>query len=111
MMVQWNLCDPTPEFSDILCHLTKIYGPKVFLLTKIKPEYSDILQNPTHFPSPVVCQIRQVPLYLRYQANFGYIILSYCMITTGTVATEAEADFSDIADLMDEDDDGLLPYA
>jgi hypothetical protein len=43
--------------------------------------------------------------------NFGYIILSYCMITTGTVATEAEADFSDIADLIDEDDDGLLPYA
>ena len=26
-------------------HLTKIYGPKVFLLTKIKPEYSNILYN------------------------------------------------------------------
>ena len=32
-------------------------------------------------------------------------------LTKGTVATEAEADFSDIADLIDEDDDGLLPYA
>ena len=37
-----------------------IYGPKVFLLTKIKPKYSDILYNPTHFPGPMICQIRQV---------------------------------------------------
>jgi hypothetical protein len=49
---------PTPEFSD-----TKNFDPKVFLLTKIKPEYSDILYNLTHFPGPLVCQIRQVPLY------------------------------------------------
>ena len=41
----------------------KNYGPKVFLLTKIKPEYSDILYNLTHFPGALVCQIRQVPLY------------------------------------------------
>jgi hypothetical protein len=50
--IQWNLCNPTPEFSDILWHQTNIYGPKVFLLIKIKPEYSDILYNPTHFPGP-----------------------------------------------------------
>jgi len=62
--IQWNLCNLTPDYSDILWwHPTKIYGPKVFLLTKIKPEYSDILYNPTHFPGPLVCQIRQVPLY------------------------------------------------
>ena len=48
--VQWNLCNPTPEFSDILWYPTKMYGAKVFLLTKIKPEYSDSLYNPTHFP-------------------------------------------------------------
>jgi hypothetical protein len=30
-----------------------------FLLTKIKPKYSDILYNPTHFPWPLVCWIRQ----------------------------------------------------
>ena len=65
--VQWNLYNPTPEFSDILWHPTKIYGPKVFLLIKIRPEYSDILYNPTHFPGPLVCQIRQVPLYIEYQ--------------------------------------------
>ena len=41
-----------------------MYGPKVFLLTKIKPEYSNILYNPTHFPGPLVCRIRQVPLYI-----------------------------------------------
>jgi hypothetical protein len=35
--------------------------PKVFLLTKIKPEYSDILYNLTHFPGSLVCPIRQVP--------------------------------------------------
>ena len=58
--LQWNLCNPTPEFSDILWHSTKIYGPKVFLLIKIKPEYYDILYNLTHFPCPLVCQIRQV---------------------------------------------------
>ena len=61
--IQWNLCNPTPEISDILWHPTKIYGPTVFLLIKIKPEYSDILYNPTHFPGPLVCRIRQVPLY------------------------------------------------
>ena len=60
--VQWNLCNPTPEFSDILLHTTNIYGPKVFLLTKIKPEYSNILYNRTHFPGPLVCWIGQVPL-------------------------------------------------
>ena len=59
MLKQWNLCNPTPEFSDIL---SQKYGLKVFLLTKIKPEYSDILYNPTHFPGPLVCRIRQVPL-------------------------------------------------
>jgi hypothetical protein len=47
-ILQWNLCNLTPEFSDILWHPTKNYGPKVFLLTKIKPEYSDILHNLTH---------------------------------------------------------------
>jgi hypothetical protein len=61
--IQWNLCNPTPEFSNILRHLTKIYGPKVFLLTEIKPEYSYILYNLTHFPGPLVCRIGQVPLY------------------------------------------------
>jgi hypothetical protein len=48
--IQWNLCNPIPEFSDNLRYLTQIYGHKVFLLTKIKPEYSDILYNLTHFP-------------------------------------------------------------
>jgi hypothetical protein len=62
--IQCNLCNPTPEFSDILWHPTNIYGLKVFLITKIKPEYSDILYNPTHFPGPLVCRIRQVPLYM-----------------------------------------------
>ena len=37
---------------------------EVFLLTKIKPEYSDILYNPTHFPGPLVCRITQFPLYV-----------------------------------------------
>ena len=42
----------------------KIYGHKVFLLTKVKPEYSDILYNLTHFPGPLqlVCQFIQIPL-------------------------------------------------
>ena len=37
------------------------------MLTKIKPEYSDILYNLTHFPGPLVCRIRQFPLY--YEIN------------------------------------------
>ena len=49
--------------SDILGHLTKIYSPKVFLLTKIKPEYANIMYNPTNFPCPFVCRSRKVPLY------------------------------------------------
>jgi len=43
---------------------TKMYGPKVFQLTKIKPEYSNILYNQTFFPGPLVCRITQIPLYL-----------------------------------------------
>jgi hypothetical protein len=45
------------SFPDIR---QKIYGPEVFLLAKIKPEYSDILYNLTHFPGPLVCWIRQL---------------------------------------------------
>ena len=48
------------------------------LLTKIMPEYSDILYNTTHFPGPLVCQIKQVPLYL--QKN--------CVITAYKTKTE-----------------------
>ena len=60
--IQWNLCNPTPEFSDILWHLTTIYGLSSSVnIDKI--EYSDILYNPTHFPGPLVCRIRQVPRY------------------------------------------------
>jgi hypothetical protein len=59
-IVKQNLCNPTPEFPDILWHSIKIYDTKVFLLTKIKPEYSDILYNLTHLPGPLVCRIRQV---------------------------------------------------
>ena len=46
-----------PTFDDIE---QKLMVPR-YLLTKIKPEYSDILCNPTQFPGPLVCQIRQVP--------------------------------------------------
>jgi hypothetical protein len=53
-----------PDGCSTSCDIRqKIMVPKVFLLTKIKPEYSEILYNPTHFPGPLVCQIRQVPLY------------------------------------------------
>ena len=55
------LCNPTSEFSDILWHPTKMYRPKAFLFTKIKPEYSDILYNPIHFPGALVYRIRQDP--------------------------------------------------
>jgi len=48
---------------------TNIYGSEVFLLTTIKPEYSDILYNPTHFLGTLVCQIRQVPLYINLLFN------------------------------------------
>jgi hypothetical protein len=50
--------------SDILWLLTKNYGPKEFMLTKVRPEYSNILYNSTHLPGPLVCWIRQVPLYI-----------------------------------------------
>ena len=42
----------------------KFMVPKYFLLTKIKPEYPDILNNPTYFPCHLACRIRQVPLYM-----------------------------------------------
>ena len=34
LYVQWNLCNPTPEFSRHPVSFDKIYGTKVFLLTK-----------------------------------------------------------------------------
>ena len=52
--VHWNLCNLTPQFSDIR---QKIYDPKEFLWTKIKPEYCNILCNPTYFPGPLVYRI------------------------------------------------------
>jgi len=54
-------------------HPTKIYGPKVFLLTKIKPKYFDILYNPTYFPGSLVCRIRNVPLYICMMYSVCYI--------------------------------------
>ena len=40
-------------------------GSKVFLLlTKIKPEYSDILYNTTYLPGPLVGRNRQIQLYI-----------------------------------------------
>jgi len=65
--IQWILCNPTPEFSDILWHPTKNVGPKVFLVTRTKPGYSDFLYNPTHFTGPLVCRIGQVPLYIHIE--------------------------------------------
>lgn len=58
--VQWNLCNPIPTFSNIL------WVRQNFLLTKITPEYSNILHNPTHIPDPLVCRIERVLLYLLY---------------------------------------------
>jgi hypothetical protein len=64
---QW-LYTLEPEQSDTWVFRHPVTSDKnvwsqISLLTKIKPEYSDILYNPTHFPGPLVCQIRQVPLY------------------------------------------------
>jgi hypothetical protein len=50
----WTYLYSGTEFSDILWHPTKIYSPKVFLLTKINPENYSILYNLTHFPGPLV---------------------------------------------------------
>ena len=60
-----NFCPGKSLKSRWFCSTKKCMnpdGPKVFLSTKIKPEYSNILYNLTHFPGPLVCQIRQVPL-------------------------------------------------
>jgi len=52
-----------------------MYGPNVVLLTKIKSEYSDILYNPTHFPGPFVCRMRQVPQHI-----YIYKYICVCVI-------------------------------
>ena len=59
--------------------LTKIDGCKVFLLTKIKPEYSDILYNPTHFPGPLVCQIR---FHCTFVLPFNLTIALFVLLRT-----------------------------
>ena len=77
---------PTHSCSNYLNHPTLIKLAKVlplfiffkFLLSKSKT-FSNILFNPTHFPGPLVCRIRQVPLYfvtklvtLNFQRNILY---------------------------------------
>ena len=79
--IQWNLYNPTPEFFNMLGHPRKSDVPKVFLLTKSKPEYSDILYNPTHFHGSLVCRIRQVPLhYLILKSVVSWPTMSYLEI-------------------------------
>jgi hypothetical protein len=55
--VHWNLCNPTPQFSDIR---QKIYDPKEFLWTKIKPEYCNILCNPTYLGTWEICTVKSI---------------------------------------------------
>jgi hypothetical protein len=60
---------PIHSSSNYLNHSTLIKLAKVlisanFCYLKVKPEFSDIPSNPTHFPGPLVCRIRQVPLYI-----------------------------------------------
>jgi hypothetical protein len=62
----WHLSCPTS-----LWHPTKIYGPKVFLLTNIKPEYSDILYNPTYFPGPFVSITSSMHLVERWRMYYN----------------------------------------
>jgi hypothetical protein len=62
---------------DMMWPPKKMYGPRLVLLTEIKPEYSDILYKPTHFPGLLVCQIRQVPLYL-FLAHLAKGNVSFC---------------------------------
>ena len=47
--IQWNLCDLTPEFSDILWLPIRISGPKIFLLHSLlkKPWVFRNLSLPT----------------------------------------------------------------
>ena len=46
-------------------------------VAKINPEYSDILYNLSHFPGPLVCRIRQVPLYIDVP---GEVMQVKCML-------------------------------
>jgi hypothetical protein len=62
-------------FRHPMTHV-KYLWPKEFLLTNIKPEYFNILYNPTHFPGLLICRIRQVPLYFQLCAGF-YVMFLY----------------------------------
>ena len=80
IIIQWNLCNPTT--CDIP---TNMYGPKVFLLAQIKPEYSDILYNQTHFPGPLMCRIIQVPLYIQLIQLLALALIGLILMHTKTV--------------------------
>ena len=88
----WVLCSIRPKLMvpkyllaklnlSILtfCSIRQKFMVPKYLWAKIKLEYSDILYNPTHFPVPFVCWIRQVPLYLLFlvKDTFSYIITVY----------------------------------
>ena len=68
---------PIHSSSNCLNHPTLIKLAKVlpllnFCYIKVKPEFFDILSNPTHFPGPLVCRIRQVPLYILLPYVYGF---------------------------------------
>jgi hypothetical protein len=48
--------------------LTSCNMRQTFMVPKYFCENSDILYNPTHFTGPLVCPIRQAPLYILFCA-------------------------------------------
>ena len=104
LSVYWNLCNATSEFSDIQWHLTKIYGPKVFLLTKKNSEYSQHPVQSDTFPWSLgvsdwtgftVLNKMNCELMLTYDTPaymFNVYKSNYHMITTTTASRYIEHD-------------------
>jgi len=57
------------------------------MLTKIKPGYSDILYNPTHFPGPLVRLIRQFPLYMCVRGTDSHSVIFLFLFYFMTIPT------------------------
>jgi hypothetical protein len=57
--------------------------------------FPDILYNPTHFPGPLVCRIRQVPLY--FKICIYYLPINLAAIDAPTIMDRLGA-MNDILD-------------
>ena len=87
--------------------LTSCNMRQTFMVPKYFCENSDILYNPTHFTGPLVCPIRQAPLYILFCAcpkpgsgfSMSYVVVFFLVFSE--LRWEMVVRFVDIGRIVD----------